>query len=160
MAELSWWVVFLYCILAIGAPRVAFALFVSYFTVGFWSEFFAGTLIFIAWESKTKSGFDYVINGLGALIHGTPIIITKVEKQTVEVPVEVEKIVVKTVTKTVRVRDMSLEEALSALLCKEGDDDQALEAGYKAIMKRVHPDIGGSVYLAAIVNQAKRMLIK
>jgi len=35
-----------------------------------------------------------------------------------------------------------------------------LGSGYREIMKKVHPDHGGSVYLAALVNQARGMLLK
>jgi hypothetical protein len=55
-------------------------------------------------------------------------------------------------------RRMSRAEALSVLGLEEGASEEAIQAAYRELMKRVHPDRGGSDYLAAKLNQAKDVL--
>jgi hypothetical protein len=55
-------------------------------------------------------------------------------------------------------RRMSRAEALSVLGLEEGASKEAILDAYKTLMKRVHPDTGGSGYLAAKLNQAKDVL--
>lgn len=55
-------------------------------------------------------------------------------------------------------RRMSRAEALSVLGLEEGASEEAILDAYKNLMKRVHPDKGGSGYLAAKLNQAKDVL--
>lgn len=65
-----------------------------------------------------------------------------------------------------RVRDaevsgtrMTREEALSVLGLAEGVSREEILAAYRALITRMHPDRGGSSYLAAKINQAKDVLI-
>lgn len=53
---------------------------------------------------------------------------------------------------------MSRAEALSVLGLQEGASRDAVLDAYRNLMKRVHPDRGGSDYLAAKLNQAKDVL--
>jgi hypothetical protein len=55
-------------------------------------------------------------------------------------------------------RRMSRAEALSVLGLEEGASEEAVQTAYRNLMKRVHPDKGGSDYLAAKLNQAKDVL--
>ena len=55
-------------------------------------------------------------------------------------------------------RRMSRAEALSVLGLEEGASPDAILEAYRNLMKRVHPDRGGSDYLAAKLNQAKDVL--
>jgi hypothetical protein len=55
-------------------------------------------------------------------------------------------------------RRMSRAEALSVLGLDEGASKEAIITAYRNLMKRVHPDAGGSGYLAAKLNQAKDVL--
>jgi hypothetical protein len=55
-------------------------------------------------------------------------------------------------------RRMSRAEAFSVLGLEEGASEEAILDAYKNLMKRVHPDKGGSGYLAAKLNQAKDVL--
>ena len=54
---------------------------------------------------------------------------------------------------------LTREEAYRILGLEPGADDEAVRAAYRDLMKRVHPDQGGSAYLAAKLNQAKALLI-
>lgn len=54
---------------------------------------------------------------------------------------------------------MSREEALRVLGLEEGVDEEEIRAAYKQLMQKLHPDLGGSDYLAAIVNRAKDILL-
>lgn len=54
---------------------------------------------------------------------------------------------------------MTREEAYRVLGLEPGADDGAVRAAYRDLMKRVHPDQGGSAYLAAKLNQAKALLL-
>lgn len=55
-------------------------------------------------------------------------------------------------------RRMSRAEALSVLGLEEGASRDTILDAYRNLMKRVHPDRGGSDYLAAKLNQAKDVL--
>lgn len=55
---------------------------------------------------------------------------------------------------------MSREEALEILGLDETADEQAIHKAYKEMIRRVHPDQGGSSYLAAKINQARDVLLK
>ena len=61
---------------------------------------------------------------------------------------------------TRRASDMSAEEALDILGLKKDASDKDIEAAYKKLMKKVHPDQDGSHGLAEKLNQARDTLIK
>lgn len=74
----------------------------------------------------------------------------------------VEKIVekVRVVEKIVyREAKMSTDDAYAALGVKAGVSKETLRTAYRTMMARVHPDQGGSNYLAAKVNEAKQLLL-
>jgi hypothetical protein len=55
---------------------------------------------------------------------------------------------------------MSRAEALEVLGLKEGATRAEMQAAYKSLIRKVHPDApGGSTYLAAKLNQAKQTLL-
>lgn len=54
---------------------------------------------------------------------------------------------------------MSREEAYDVLGLGPGASDDAIRAAYRKLMAVVHPDRGGSTYLAARINQAKDVLL-
>ena len=54
---------------------------------------------------------------------------------------------------------MTQAEALSLLGLEEGADRDAILAAHRRLMKRVHPDLGGSAALAAQINEAKDRLL-
>ncbi len=54
---------------------------------------------------------------------------------------------------------MTAEEAYEVLGLTPGAPDEAVRRAYKDLMKRLHPDQGGSTYLAARVNQARDVLL-
>jgi hypothetical protein len=54
---------------------------------------------------------------------------------------------------------MTAEEAYEVLGLAPGAPDDAVRRAYKDLMKRLHPDQGGSTYLAARVNQARDVLL-
>ncbi|HUI16722.1 MAG TPA: DnaJ domain-containing protein [Alphaproteobacteria bacterium] len=54
---------------------------------------------------------------------------------------------------------MSREEALQILGLAEGVDSEEIKEAYRRLMLKLHPDHGGSGYLAAKLNQAKDVLL-
>lgn len=55
--------------------------------------------------------------------------------------------------------DMSRKEALDLLGLEDGATADEIKAAHRKLMKQVHPDAGGSAYLAAKVNRAKDLLL-
>ncbi|MBM3515323.1 MAG: molecular chaperone DnaJ, partial [Alphaproteobacteria bacterium] len=55
---------------------------------------------------------------------------------------------------------MSQDEARRILGIPEGASEDDIKAAYRRLMGQMHPDKGGSDYLAAKVNQAKDILLK
>ena len=55
---------------------------------------------------------------------------------------------------------MTRDEALSILGLQDGATPEDVDRAYKRLMQKIHPDRGGSSYLAAKINQAKETLIK
>lgn len=58
-----------------------------------------------------------------------------------------------------RPRGMSRAEALDILGLQEGASDDAVRSAHRELMKKLHPDRGGSNYLASQINEAKVVLI-
>ncbi len=54
---------------------------------------------------------------------------------------------------------MTRDEALRILGLNEGASHKEVRAAYRQLMQRLHPDLGGSDYLAAVVNRAKAVLL-
>jgi hypothetical protein len=63
-------------------------------------------------------------------------------------------------TRSPRSGAMSREEALAVLGLKQDATAEAVRAAHRKLMKELHPDRGGSDYLAAKVNQAKDVLLQ
>lgn len=55
---------------------------------------------------------------------------------------------------------MSEEEAYQVLGLQPGADAEAVRLAHRSLMKKLHPDHGGSDYLAARINRAKDVILR
>jgi hypothetical protein len=143
-------------VMIIAAPRFLIALIcfvksggtdVWFIMLGCVATFFGPTWI----DEKIKAVIVLVFHA----VTGKQLVVERVVEKIVEKPVE--KVRVRTVREIVRVRDMTKDEAIS---CLGWDRVGDVDAAYRTMMKRVHPDHGGSNYLAQVVNQARQQLGK
>jgi hypothetical protein len=56
--------------------------------------------------------------------------------------------------------DMTVEQAYAVLGLAPGADDEAIRAAHRRLMMQLHPDHGGSDYLATQINRARDLLLK
>ncbi|GAA0574965.1 DnaJ domain-containing protein [Caenispirillum bisanense] len=54
---------------------------------------------------------------------------------------------------------MTRADALKVLGLEEGADADAIKAAYRRLMRQMHPDHGGSAWMAAKLNEARRVLL-
>lgn len=149
---------------AVIAPRVTLAIAAIDLSSGDWTLGLA-VWCFISASESGRSKFAAQIKIITNIVHhavtGRQLIVERIIEKIVEKTVTVEKVVerIKIQRIKVKVQELSASDAYACLGCEPGASREALSHGYKQMIQRVHPDKGGSVYLASIVNQAKTMLL-
>ena len=56
--------------------------------------------------------------------------------------------------------DVTVEEAYAILGLAHGADAEAIKAAHHRLMKQLHPDHGGTDYLATKINRARDVLLR